>query len=1210
MKELDHLNIELSGRNLIEASAGTGKTYAIACLYLRLIIEKGLTPDQILVVTYTEAATEELRGRIRTRIREALELFSGGASTDPVLLGLVANLNGEGPAQGVARDRLELALTSFDLAAIFTIHGFCLRALQDHAFESGSLYDTELVTDHTPLLREIVDDFWRMKFFSTSAPLLGHALRIGLTPDYCMRFLDGMLGNPDLRILPCYDNGAVAALEYACQGAYDAVAAAWINHREAITTLLAVDKGLKRAAGFYRSDLLPAYFDGMDIYLAGGNLYELFPGFERFRATGIVAGTKEKSGTPPIHPFFDLCEELAVRIEERFLALKGELVAFARLRLPARKRENNVRFFDDLLTDLYTALRLESGPRFAATLRDKFRAALIDEFQDTDPVQYAIFKTIHQGADTPLFLIGDPKQAIYSFRGADIFAYLEAAADVAPERRFTLTSNWRSSPPLLAAFNRIFTHGERPFVFERIAYHPVRVGDDQTGQSFVTPESDAAPLRLWPVPPGEEGDGLKIGEANTLIPAAVAAEISRLLQAGREGTALLDGRPLLPEDMAVIVRNHWQARDVQEALRALRIPSVMRSDRSLFATDEAREVCTLLAALADPGNETKVRTALVTDLLGKSGDDIEALMNDEQAWDAFLRNFRDYHRSWLERGFMVMTQALLARENVRGRLLRRPDGERRLTNLLHCFETIHRAAHEEGLGIEGQVSWFTQRVSDEESTEEYQIRLETDEKAVRIVTIHVSKGLEYPVVFCPFLWGGIKEGGEVISFHDGFTLVKDFGSPEYERRRPLAMKEALAESLRLLYVALTRAKFRCYLVGGKFLDKTRRNRPESSPLAYLFHTTGETRDADDLVTHQEREVRALSATRMEEQLRFLAAEGLGEITVLPMPDPDDAPPLVPARDDGAELLCRRFMGVIDHSWRVSSFTSFAAHETGAPELPDRDESPTGEAPTVLPGAPAPPGKSIFSFPRGARAGIFLHEIFEILDFSSGVTDEVAESVVEGLKKHAFASEWRDTLLAMIRNVLAARLGSPEEPFTLADLQPGNWLAELEFFFPLRFVTAETLRDCFRLWRGRSAPFDPEALCRSLNFRPVRGMVRGFMDLVCLHGGRYYLLDWKSNHLGNRAEEYGPTALATAMESNLYPLQYLLYTVALNRYLSLRVAGYDYETHFGGVRYLFLRGIDPRLGGEYGVFSDRPPADLIRELTERLVETGGESFYDL
>ena len=243
---------------------------------------------------------------------------------------------------------------------------------------------------------------------------------------------------------------------------------------------------------------------------------------------------------------------------------------------------------------------------------------------------------------------------------------------------------------------------------------------------------------------------------------------------------------------------------------------------------------------------------------------------------------------------MVMAQSLLAREGVRGRLLRRPDGERRLTNLLHCIEVIHHKSHERGLGVEGLLTWFGERLVDGDAAEEYQIRLETDEKAVKIVTVHVAKGLEYPIVFCPFMWGGVRDNDEVVTFHDGFTMVKDFGSTGYDDHRVLAQKECLAEGLRLLYVALTRAQYRCYLLAGKISDKTRKNRPETSPLAYLFHADEETRTAHNLVSRLADEVSALPAQKMEEQLLALQEQGEGAIAVVALPEADVAGGYVPS----------------------------------------------------------------------------------------------------------------------------------------------------------------------------------------------------------------------------------------------------------------------------------------------------------------------------
>lgn len=1207
MNELDHLHIPLSGRHLIEASAGTGKTYAIACLYLRLLIEKDLLPEQILVVTYTEAATKELRHRIRSRIREALEVMGGAASDDSFLNSLASATEGEGNGRKQAAERLTRALALFDTASIFTIHSFCMRALQDHAFESGSLYDTELVADQTDLLREIVDDFWRSRFFTEPAPLLGYALQSKLSPDTLLKFLKQMMTSSRLEITPRFSPEDIATIEAACHDRFRRVQEEWARSRAEVEEILRNSKELGRAADTYRlSDVVPSLLAGLDILVAGDSPFALFPSFEKCCLSTIISATK-KNKIPPAHPFFACCEELLQGVRERFLALRWELIEFAGERLPARKRTANIRFFDDLLADLSAALQGEGGAACAASLGETYPAGLIDEFQDTDPLQYDIFRRIYAGEGKVLFLIGDPKQAIYSFRGADIFAYLEAAGDVAGENRHTLTGNWRSTPQLLTALNTLFERRPAPFVFEEIAYHPISSGKSGDRDDLLLEDGDSAPLQVWHLPLGDQGKPLTIGQATNRIPPAVAAEIVRLLQAGKEGRAQINGRPLTPGDMAVIVRTHREGACIQEALREVAVPSVMRSDQSIFATGEAGDVYTLLSALADPGNEAKVRAALVTPLLGRSGDDIARFLDDEQAWEDILTDFRDYHHAWLERGFMVMFRWLLSRERIRGRLLLRTDGERRLTNVLHCLEVIHAAAHEKGLGIEGLLAWFSERINGADSAEEYQIRLETDEQAVKIVTIHVSKGLEYPVVFCPFLWGGVRQGDEIVSFHSGFTMGKDFGSPDYGRHQLQASREALAENLRLFYVALTRAKYRCYLVAGKVDGSRGASKPETSPLAYLLHSTATPGPEADMVAELAAEVAGRSSIAMVEDLQNLADTSQGTIAVQEM-SAEAAERFQPDHQPGESFFCRTFGATIGSDWRVASFTSFSRHEAPASERPDRDEGDLSRAGSA-PAADELRSKNIFTFPKGAQAGIFMHSLFEELDFAAATAETVGNLVDKGLARYGYEGEWRESVAAMVHDVLATPLPGPDGPFRLAGLRSGSWIAELEFFFPLRFVTSDLLRDLLCRWSGAGGGSLPsDQVWRALQFQPVRGMVRGFMDMVFEHQGRYYLLDWKSNHLGYRVEDYAADALGGEMGRKLYTLQYLLYTVALTRYLTLRVPGFDYDTHFGGCLYLFLRGMSPEQGSDYGVFHDLPPVELVKELTALLVECEGYEIF--
>ena len=1188
---LDHASVALSGMNLIEASAGTGKTYAIASLYLRLLVEKELRPEQILVVTFTEAATQELRARIRRRIREALDVFRGEETDDDFLVKLRDRADVIGSTEQAAV-LLEAALAEFDMASIFTIHGFCLRALQDHAFESGALYDTELMTDQSALAGQVIDDFWRERFFGDANRLLAYALLKKWTPDSLLAFLQSLqLSERDV-VLPVYGETEIARIENEAQVSFDEIRRIWQDERDVLSDLLRTSKSLSRSEKFYRDDKVIPLLSEMGAFVEDANPFDLFDGFEKLTASGIAAGTKN-SGTPPTHPLFDACERLQSAADERLLALKSELVAFYRKRLPERKKEGNIRFFDDLLTDLYHAL--SDGPEadaLAEALRNRYRAALIDEFQDTDPVQYDIFRRIYGGSDVPLFLIGDPKQAIYSFRGADIFAYLQAASDVGEERRFTLNANWRSTPKLLDGFNRLFDQARPPFVFDDIPSPPLVAGRE-------VPEiSCEPPLEICLLEGGEEDGSLKNGDAMQFAAEACASMVAETIRGGADASGV-----------AVLVRTHRQARMMQATLRKAGIVSVMRSDESVFASIEAEEVRILVTALADPGREPLVRAALVTPLFGLNGSDIARLNDDENSWAARLQEFRDYHRLWRERGFMVMARELMRRERVRERLLATTgtSGERALTNVLHCFELLHREAHARGLGMESLVAWFSERVASRETGEEYQIRLESDEPAVRIVTAHVSKGLQYPVVFCPFQFSGGNGSGEVVLCHDDAgRMVRDFGSSAIARHRAVAARETLAENLRLFYVALTRAEKRCVFFSARIVDGRKSGKPpQLTPASYLLYASDDARRSSDPVSSATSELQAVGVDAMAECLQSAADESNGAIQVRRLSFGDDFRASVPSAGvtERPELSLRQFKKILDTDWRIASFTTLSRHKHMAFELPDRDESLPEPAatPLVLPDA----DRSIFAFPKGAGAGILMHSIFETLDFASTADSAIEEACATALGKYGFGEEWQPALASMTREVLSTPLPSPDGVFTLGALKPRSWFTELEFFFPLKRITAPDLAKVLVRHGIIQAGSDPAAALQALDFAPVKGMLMGFMDMVFEAQGRYYLLDWKSNHLGNSVEEYRRERLDRPMQDNLYRLQYLLYTVALDRFLALRVPGYRYETHFGGTIYVFLRGVSAERGEEFGFYRDLPPVVLIRELGELLVEIAGE-----
>lgn len=1195
MEIYDNLAIELSGDNLIEASAGTGKTYAIACLYLRLVVEKGLLPENILVVTFTEAATKELRSRVRERLRSARDVFAGAAGGDDFCAGMKNGANSWWPGEDTALARIDMALRTFDCAAISTIHGFCSRALQENAFESGSLYETELVADQTDLLQSVVDDFWRMSFFGTDAPLLPIVLRKGWLPSAMVRFLRGKFANPELEVVPLYGREET---EQHCQrldAAFRELVKLWSVHRVEIAGILTGHEGLSRSRNNFHPAMVPGLLAGMDRYVAEGVPAGFFPGFEKF-TKDFIMNNALKRVVPPSHTIFDLCGELMALAEQVFTALKSGLFVFARSRLPELKAERSIRFYDDLLTDLFRALEGPSGETLADRLRVRYRAALIDEFQDTDPVQYRIFQRIFSDGCIPLFLIGDPKQAIYSFRGADIFAYLSAREQVLPENRFTMDRNWRSTPEMVDAVSLLFgQRKDRPFVFPSIGFPRVTAARDD--RPLVLEGRDPSPLQVWFL---ERDDGkvnvIPLGKAQPRIVGLVAAEISGLLSDGREGKVLVDGKSIRPEDIAVIVRSHEQASLVRKALCKHGIPAVVQSTSSLFSTGEAKEMCRVLAAVVEPSRETAVRSALVTDIFGLSGNDLAALLEDEASWEERLASFREYHELWRKRGFMTMFRFLLSRESVRERLLCLPDGERRLTNILHCGEVLHHASVNEIQGMDALRAWFGERVNIPPENEEYQIRLESDENAVRIVTVHVSKGLEYPVVFCPFSWGGVFESGDTVICHEGHRMVADVGSDFFEERRTAARAEQLAENVRLLYVALTRARCRCYLVWGRFRYS------ETSAPAYLLHYPSE-KVAGKVVEELSKYMENVTDADMVGVLKALREKGAGCLNVTVNPEPKGGECLsVPHSASLKEFV--PFRGGIEVDWRVSSFTSLAAGHREAAELPDHDQKMPGrfeEYSGRAEGYSAPEG-SIFTFPRGARAGICLHSVFEKLDFSAG-EGELRALVAAQLHRHGYGAAWSEPVSAMVRNVVRAPVRHDGSPFCLGDLSHGDWITELEFFFPLRFIEAKKISRLLRSWEGTCSDGTLSSLADRLEFTPVRGMVRGFLDMVFHNGGRYYLIDWKSNHLGNSLEDYGRDSLELEMERKLYRLQYLLYTVALNRFLAARDPAYSYDANFGGVIYLFLRGVDPEIPGN-GQYFDLPPAGLVEELTHSLLEYGG------
>jgi exodeoxyribonuclease V beta subunit len=634
--------------------------------------------------------------------------------------------------------------------------------------------------------------------------------------------------------------------------------------------------------------------------------------------------------------------------------------------------------------------------------------------------------------------------------------------------------------------------------------------------------------------------------------------------------------------VAILVRTNVEGRRMRDALLALGVPSVQQAVDSVFASHEAAEMERLLLAIAEPGQAPLVRSALATEMLGASAAAIERLATDDVVWDERIETFHEYHHRWSTHGFVAMLRLVLAREGVVERLLAFADGERRLTNLAHVTELLHAAAVRQRGGMASLVEWLADARqgarADTATDEEHLVRLESDADLVSIVTVHKAKGLQYPIVFCPFLWDGTMRAakGEGVVCHepgvDGAVL--DLGSPGVAARREQAEREELAERLRLLYVALTRARNRCYLVWGRLRDGG------TSALAWLLHAGGVDADMATVAARYG----TLGSTALLAEVHGVASRAGGAIRV-------ESPPAVPgvrfrAQPVDAERLApRRLARAVPHGYTIASYTALVARSDDRERL-DYDqtsEGPEAEAPSVL---------DVHGFPRGARAGRMLHALLEAIDFTAPDRAMVGPM----LRAWGIDETWEPVVVAWLARIVATPLDAAGS-FRLDRVSRAQRVDELEFYYPVHGLNLGTLAAALEREGFAQGAFI-EAASR-IDAATVEGFLKGYVDCVAEHQGRYFVLDYKSNWLGRGRDAYAEPALVRAMAHGQYWLQYLVYTVALHRLLERRLPGYDYDTHMGGVRYLFLRGMDPSQGPCAGVYVDRPDRRVI-DVLERAI----------
>lgn len=1201
---MEALNLKVKpkkGTTLIEASAGTGKTYSISNLFLHFILE-GQKVSEILVVTFTEAATKELRERIRENLSLALAVFHGEKEDE--LISTILALY-EDQAQ-----KIESAILNFDESAIYTIHGFCQRMLQENAFESSCLFDAELLTDDKPIVEELVNDFWRREIYTKSL-----VLPTGFNKETLLNFTRSYQGQ---KLVP------ELSLDWENQEQnFKGLCEQWQAQHEEAMELLRVSKALARRANAYKLVDLEQDYERLNDFFEAGELTDLpLKAFSLFSQSTISQAKKPASKEEaPTHSLFGAIESFSQYFTP--FAVKQKFAQYYLAEFAKRKLEKNVLTFDDLIEQLFDVLKKKeqgAGP-LHERIREKYKTALVDEFQDTDPKQYDIFESLFGQKSTAhsFYMIGDPKQSIYAFRGADIFAYLKAKNKA--EHSLTLDTNYRSEAGMVDAVNTFFLSkgSEQAFAYapqkeleqEGITFEAVRSGAEKRVLKI---EGDAAPMQLrWCE--NDAGEAQSKSAVTGYFQEAVCKEIVDLLNLSQAGEAyFLDPKTgeksrVQPGDIAILVNKHKEAQDLLASLNRQGLAAVIQKSGNIFDSSEAKDTLRFLHAVMEP-NDNSITALLLTSFFNFTAKELKE-RTDEETLD-LLSDLIDYQKNWSFKGFLSSFQDFLIKHKVQESFLERSSGERAMSNLLQIREILHEAEGENSYGLSALARFLNEKInSDDRDDERYFQRLETDAEAIQIMTIHKSKGLEFPIVFVPYMWGNSYEassrGKGAFNQNGDFPFNAegqmayhiDAKSDDRKEARWQWQKEQLGEQLRQLYVALTRSANRCYLYWGKMKNEPSLFSylacPEIAPEDMSFP---ENKYLDEYLSKRKEHWQEVLASSEHISFQEFYDEACAE--------------LVYKEEREAELAAPKEAPDGRSNWQIGSYSGLTRNHSKVEtamhnsDQPGTDES-IGQADLVIQNEEQV-ATGFYAFPRSARVGIAIHEIFEYMDFQDST--DWPKVIEERLLKYRFAGDFPekdrsllDQRIADVHEMLCRVIETQLMPcnFALKDIRSDQRIDEMEFYFPIANIALKDLQQCFRKHypAGHENDVFAEDLAQ-LNYQMQEGFLSGAIDLSFEKDGKFYVLDWKTNHMGNQSIDYSPEKIKKKIRESFYFLQYHLYTVALHLYLEQNLEGYDYDQNFGGIIYAFVRGFEQ--GTENGIHWDRLPKGLVDDLTALFMGT--------
>ena len=1181
--DLNPLDFPLHGSRLIEASAGTGKTWTIAALYVRLVLGHGganafsraLQPVEILVMTFTRAATRELSDRIRQRLLQTAQCFRGtlpGSDIDPFLRSLLAEYGSDPAVLNQAAHRLAMAAEAMDDAAVFTIDAWGQRMLREHAFDSGSLFDEELIENDTSLYRDTVRDYWRSEVYALNeadfAEVSANWAHLHAMEQSGLRNLvkrtHYLPAQTELQTLAA----AIRQARKTRQQLADVLKATWKNRAPALQAWFAAHRA-QINGNTYREKTVDAFFGALNAWLDDPLQTTPSKGFDaaadKWDIDKLIKAAKGGAVYTPPDDFArvaDLKNQL-----DALPAMLGFLLTHAapaiEQRMAKTKTARHQFAFADLLARLKHGLQGANGAALRARIVAQYPVALIDEFQDTSPDQYQIFDSLYQVEknqnNTGLFLIGDPKQAIYGFRGADINSYLAARAATAG-RHYRLRTNFRSTTAAVTAVNHLFLHAEdnaaeagqprgafgyRSADGNPLPFHAVQAagraerlcqnGHDVPAMTICINHSDEA---------------LNATDFKKKFAGHCAEAIVRLLNDATVEFISADGaQRLRPADIAVLVRDRHEAAAIQTALRRRRVASVYLSDKdSVFKSPEAADVWRWLVAIASPLDARLGRVAFATVTAALPLTLLQAFSTDELLWESRIEQLKRLQKVWQRQGVLAALRQFIHELNLLAPAAVEDGGERRLTNLLHLAELLQNESRKLD-GEHALIRWLGEQIEDVDSDgSEHTLRLESDAQLVQVITVFKAKGLEYPVVFLPFavaarpFSSSKKDYVEVTNMVSGGRTIDFAMSPAVIATLDTAR---LQEDLRLLYVALTRARHALWLGVASVKDAI-----GDSALGYLLKADKPMDDA---------RVAAL----------IQAASADCEAIVLLRADTAASETLFVTRDSQVALEpALHYASEFERRWSITSYTALtkgmqtlAAPSTAAEEQLDGEGADPRASNDKTASASDQPWHR---FPRGAIPGQFLHTQLEWMaasGFASVDDAGFADRLAARCSREGWGHRSDDTVtwLSAVARTLLHPVGT-----SLAGLT--QYQSEMEFWLPASTLQVDQIdRLCQRaLPAGLAVP--------ALSTREIAGMLRGFQDLVFAHEERYWVLDYKSNALGACDADYHPAALAAAVAQHRYDVQGMIYLLALHRLLRNRLGTeYDPAVHLGGAVFFFLRG---------------------------------------